>query len=349
MSVTKLLSRIVAPGRHSNEQHDHTYGITSDPLTQFACVMASLIHDCDHPGGEAQNVCQFASLAHRAHRIVVFVYFAVPNAQLVKEEADVAKFYRNKSVAEQNSLDLAWNLLMDDSYTDLRKTIYTTQKGLERFRALMVNCVMATDIVDKDLKDLRNGRWAEAFSEKNCNSRSKEAMDRKATIVIEHLLQASDVAHMMQHWHVYRRWNERFFFECYKAYKEGRCETDPSESWYKGEMGFYDFYIIPLARKLKDCGVFGVASDEYLSYAVKNRQEWESKGQAVVEEMVERVQKKKYGQLHDSFVDDDDDDSAEQLSPSKATDKRSVFVQNTISMQHAIAATKPVPNVPNAA
>lgn len=27
--------------------HDHTYGITSDPLTQFSCVLAALIHDVD--------------------------------------------------------------------------------------------------------------------------------------------------------------------------------------------------------------------------------------------------------------------------------------------------------------
>ena len=53
MSVVKLLSRIVAtdnPGMNDKEGtlstlHDHTYGITSDPLTQFACVWAALIHD----------------------------------------------------------------------------------------------------------------------------------------------------------------------------------------------------------------------------------------------------------------------------------------------------------------
>jgi hypothetical protein len=38
--------------------------------------------------------------------------------------------------------------------------------------------------------------------------------------------------------------------------------ADPSENWYQGEIGF-DFYIIPVA-KLKDCGVFGVSSDEEL-------------------------------------------------------------------------------------
>jgi hypothetical protein len=111
-------------------------------------------------------------------------------------------------------------------------------------------------------------------------------LNRKATIVIEHLIQASDVAHTMQHWHVYRKWNERLFQELYRAYQMGRMESDPSESWYQGEMGFFDFYIIPLAKKLKDCGVFGVSSDEYLSYALQNRKEWERRGKTMVDEMV---------------------------------------------------------------
>ena len=180
---------------------------------------------------------------------------------------------------------------MDESYTALRRKIYTNDAELRRFRALVVNSVMATDIVDKELKTLRNKRWEKAFSETAAEDNTKDAVDRKATIVIEHLIQASDVAHTMQHWHIYRKWNERFFFECYKAYKDGRAAKDPSESWYVGEMGFFDFYIIPLARKLKDCGVFGVSSEEYLNYAQRNRKEWEERGQEVVQSMLENVQK----------------------------------------------------------
>jgi hypothetical protein len=97
------------------------------------------------------------------------------------------------------------------------------------------------------------------------------------------------VAHTMQHWHVYRKWNERFFLECYQAYRDGRAEKDPAQGWYEGEIGFFDYYIIPLAKKLKDCGVFGVSSDEYLNYAIRNRQEWETRGREVVNEMVEAV------------------------------------------------------------
>jgi hypothetical protein len=40
---------------------------------------------------------------------------------------------------------------------------------------------------------------------------------------------------------------------------------------------------------LKECGVFGVSSDEYLNYAVKNRDEWEARGQEVVHEMLEKL------------------------------------------------------------
>ena len=82
----------------------------------------------------------------------------------------------------------------------------------------------------------------------------------------------------MQHWHVYLKWNERLFREMYKAFLEGRIENDPSKGWYQGEIGFFDFYLIPLGRKLKECGVFGVSSDEYLNYALANRKEWELKG-----------------------------------------------------------------------
>ena len=61
---------------------------------------------------------------------------------------------------------------------------------------------------------------------------------------------------------------------------------------YQGEIGFFDFYIIPLAKKLKECGVFGVSSDEYLSYAETNRKEWQAKGQEVVASYVEKYGRK---------------------------------------------------------
>lgn len=99
-------------------------------------------------------------------------------------------------------LQLAWNALMDPSFEKLRQCIYTNEAELQRFRKLLVNTVLATDIFDKELSALRKNRWNKAFSEEVDDS-SIEHRDRKATIVIEHLIQASDVSHTMQHWYVF--------------------------------------------------------------------------------------------------------------------------------------------------
>jgi hypothetical protein len=72
----------------------------------------------------------------------------------------------------------------------------------------------------------------------------------------------------------------------YMSFKDGRTDTDPSPGWYKGELWFFDNYVIPLAKKLKDCGVFGVCSDECLNYAMENRRMWEVHGEEVVADML---------------------------------------------------------------
>lgn len=262
MSVVKLLQRIV--DKRSTGSVDETYGMADDPLTQFACIFSALVHDVDHPG--------------------------VPNSQLVKENAVMTQVYSGKSTAEQNSVDIAWELLQQEMFAELRHAICATHKEKKHFRQLVVNGIMATDVMDKEWKQTRDERWSKAFEPQI--AQTQHNTNRMATIVIEHLLQASDVSHTMQHWHVYRKWNERFFRECYKAYKDGRAETDPSLNWYNGELGFFDFYVIPLAKKLKECGVFGVSSGEYLDYALKNRQEWEARGREVVAEMVQNLSTK---------------------------------------------------------
>mmetsp|Transcript_15174 Transcript_15174/g.37208 ORF Transcript_15174/g.37208 Transcript_15174/m.37208 type:complete len:298 (-) Transcript_15174:63-956(-) len=273
-SVKKLLKRIVKVDEGNglktpSENVDlvdlagHSYGITSDPLTQFAVVFSAVIHDVDHPG--------------------------IPNSQLLTENTRNAQIYK-KSIAEQNSVDLAWEMLMTDEYNDLRACIYHTEEEQKRFRQLVVNTVLATDIADKELQALRKARWETAFSHSATDAHDIESEDRKATIVIEHLIQASDVSHTMQHWHIYKKWNEKFFMECYGAFKAGRADVDPSINWYKGEIGFFEFYVIPLAKKLDNCGVFGVSSHEYLNYATANRDEWIREGESIVQQFLAKYE-----------------------------------------------------------
>lgn len=274
MAVNKFLKRIVSPDidvdkemteAHHNDiaskLHDYTHGITSDPLTVLAIIFSALVHDADHRG--------------------------VSNAQLVVEQKEMAAMYNNKSIAEQNSVDICWNLLMREPFQSLRNCLFDSQEEMDRFRQVMVNVVLATDIFDKELNELRRARWERAFAR---TARSDDNWSNlRATIVIEHIIQASDVAHTMQHWHVYRKWNRRLFMEMHLAYQAGRMAKEPATFWYEGELGFFDNYIIPLAKKLKDCNVFGVSSDECLTYATQNRSEWADRGREVVAEMVRDI------------------------------------------------------------
>ena len=226
----------------------------------------------------------------------------VPNAQLVKEQSRTAKIYANRSVSEQQSLDMAWDLLMDPAFQQLVRTICGTQDELKRFRQMLVNAVMATDIACRDLKASRTERWEKAFGEDAEDT--EENRNHKATIVIELLMQASDISHTMQHWEVFRKWNANLFRELYLAYLNGRAEKDPSTFWYEGEIGFFKFYIIPLAERLKECGVFGVSSNELLHYAQNNLAMWEHTGKEVVAELTEAV-RSKYGTKEEKMANEE--------------------------------------------
>jgi class 3 adenylate cyclase len=281
LSANKLLNRIIPPSGSSSSSPEEeetsgkkaskrrgssrldysTFGIQTDALIQFCVVLGALVHDVGHTG--------------------------VPNAVLIAEKADVATRNNNKSVAERHAVQLALCILEESTFADLRACIYANEAQQSRFQMLLVNIVIATDIHDKDLREFRDLKWEQAFHCSNEGEDEPNAIASKAMIVVEHIIQASDVAHTMQHWHVYSGWNSKLFEEMYAAYQAGRIEVNPADVWYQGEIDFFDKHTIPLARKLKECGVFGISSNEVLAYALAIREEWISKGEIIVLEMLE--------------------------------------------------------------
>jgi len=219
-----------------NEEADlffSTYGLASDPLAQFAVVFAALVHDVDHRG--------------------------VPNVQLIKENPKLSMKYKNKSVAENNSIYIAWSELLKPEFANLRRCMFLSDDDETRFRQLLINVVIATDITDKERRMGEKERWQAAFLsngddfnwEREWQNKSEDELpdvdiSLKATVVLEQIVLASDVAHTMQHWLTYVKWNERLYKEMWAAYATGRAEKDPTEGWYMGEIGFFDGYIIPL-------------------------------------------------------------------------------------------------------
>jgi hypothetical protein len=171
---------------------------------------------------------------------------------------------------------------MEDSFSTLRTSLYNTQEEFNRFRQPCISCVIATDIFDEDLKAFREDRWNSVFASVSSTLTDEEAWHCKASITIEYIIQTSDVAHTMQHWHVYQKWNKRLVTEMYAAYKAGRADKNPLIEWFKGELWFVDNYVIPLAKKLRECEVFGVDCDQLLDFATQNRMEWKHKGADII-------------------------------------------------------------------
>lgn len=99
---------------------------------------------------------------------------------------------------------------MEPDFSDLRKCIFGNESEVIRFRKYVVNLVMATDIFEKRMKKQRDARWNKAFGPDNVSLVSSadegpaipegEGANLKATIILEHIIQAADVAHTMQHW-----------------------------------------------------------------------------------------------------------------------------------------------------
>jgi hypothetical protein len=242
-----------------------SFGICYDPLVQLAVVFAALVHDVDHTG--------------------------VPNVVRMEENPELATKYKGKSLAENNSIDLAWTLLMEPDFENLRKIMFADAQDRDRFRQLLVNLLIATDIADNDRRAKEKERWTKAFStiskwedywqNKSVSTLSSIDVSLRATVVLEQIMLASDVAHTMQHWLTFMKWNERLYREVWSAYASGRTDTDSTLGWYEGQISFFDGYIIPLATKLKDSGVFGNAGAEYLGNALNNREEWIEKGKEI--------------------------------------------------------------------
>jgi len=215
---------------------------------------------------------------------------------------------------------------MRSEFSNLRRCIFASEDDETRFRQLLINVVIATDITDRERRAGERLRWETAFGsnsddmnwEQEWQNKTDDQLpdidiSLKATVVLEQIVLASDVAHTMQHWLTYVKWNERLYKEMWAAYAGGRAEKDPTEGWYKGEIGFFDGYIIPLATKLKECGVFGNAGDEYLGNALRNKAEWIEKGEAIVNEFEAKIKRKS----------DANERSEKSLSLSAMSDKSS--------------------------
>lgn len=137
ISTAKLVDMMVLSGKR-------TYGLKYDPLALLALVFAALCHDVEHQG--------------------------IPNRQLATEDDRLAILYNDQSVAENWSLYVAFAELLQDEFKSLRTAIFREDGGgdqydYRRFRKLVINLVLTTDIASPERTQIGKSKWKEAFGD----------------------------------------------------------------------------------------------------------------------------------------------------------------------------------------
>lgn len=179
LSANKLLDLMLCESDEGGENQSHgqnrkhrpTYGIKCDPLVQLAFLFSALIHDVDHTG--------------------------ISNRQLVLESDDLAVLYNDQSVAEQRSLAVAFSTLKQPEYKQLRDAMFksllekpdaapdlaSTSNFMSdgedylRFRKLVIDLVLATDIASPERTQIVKSKWKEAFGEAQFSEKMKRSND----------------------------------------------------------------------------------------------------------------------------------------------------------------------------
>lgn len=180
---------------------------------------------------------------------------------------------------------------MEPAFKDLRGCLFGSQDELRLFRSLLVKSVMATDIWDKEQVSSRERQWNQVIfglGEGFDGHMSVEQLTtQKAGVVVEYLIQVSDVSHTTQHLNIFTKWNKLLFKEMFLGYKAGRASNNPADNWYEGELKFFDGHVIPLVNRLCECQVFRASAEICLTNAINNRRKWEQRGNSAVQEYLE--------------------------------------------------------------
>jgi hypothetical protein len=407
LSMNKLIELMVSQTNTGKKKKPPvTFGLRNDAVSLLALLFAALVHDVEHQG--------------------------IPNRQLALEDDRLAVLYNDQSIAENWSIYICFSELLQDEFKDLRNVIFATKDEYIRFRKIVVNLVLTTDIASPERSQLVKSKWKEAFGDpietierkmhaearrmsltgqnvafrpNNSNSRmgrrgtgdtgisdmsysdrydqeqespsitpehsqteetddpqlvqqmpselmsspkrsnamrrmstasrrsstasrntatskyrqrlgilrtvdlsgetlenyhrsasidfssmsnatphfpvdndEDEPDDLKAAVVMETLMQAADVAHNFQGWEHMVKFSTRLYMELRKSYVNKRG-TDPEPRWFENQIGFLESYLLPLAHRLEDTGVFGEKVGESFANAIEgNRDRWLTDG-----------------------------------------------------------------------
>jgi hypothetical protein len=115
-----------------------------------------------------------------------------------------------------------------------------------------------------------------------------EPDELRASVIMEQLIKAADVAPLMQGWDHMEKWSARLFFELMDSHESGRGE-DPRQGWFENQITFLESYLLPLARRLHATKAFGNTVGPMFARTVEeNRDRWISDGVVLTEHVTQK-------------------------------------------------------------
>ena len=138
LSANKLLFLLMTASEDSeNPSLKHAYGLRTNFEYHLALIFAALVHDVDHGG--------------------------VSNQTLINECDPLSILYNDQSVLEQRSLAVAFTVLMESRFEELRAAMFPKQSDFMEFRKVVIDLVMTTDIASGERMQIVKSKWKEAF------------------------------------------------------------------------------------------------------------------------------------------------------------------------------------------
>jgi len=119
-----------------------------------------------------------------------------------------------------------------------------------------------------------------------------EPDELRASVVLELILRASDISHMLQSWKCMARWSSLLFEELTLANKANRGR-DPAPGWFDNQAKAMENYALPLAGQLDETGIFGEFVGAIFAQRINaNRDKWLVKGYELTSKLIKAIEGK---------------------------------------------------------
>ena len=143
----------------------------------------------------------------------------------------------------------------------------------------------------------------------------EEPDEFKASVILEVIMTAADVAHNLQGFAQMVKWSDQLHLELRRAFLMGRG-SDPAKNWYENQIGFLDFYLMPLAKRMENMRVFGNCGEMFASTVKSNKETWLLKGQNIADNITTKAREMKVedfgqdtGEENESISSDDSNET----------------------------------------